>query len=409
MKAPLLLLGLHLEGRILGASKLGQEAREAHPGGIEDLGGMLACQGQELAQQLGDGRVRRAGLRRASSKEERTVSELRLEPKFFDQAALTHPCRRYEGPGAVRKLTRVEAREGFGPSDQRWAEEISGSLRSFFSQRQQELGGVAGAARGILGEELRQQVAQVLGQGGVERGNGLAEVRPQHGGGGLRLEGERARSELVKHDAERVEVAAGIDRGALGHFGGHVRERAADRAADPAGPLHEPEVHELDPAIRHHAQVFGLDVAVDEALGVNVAEGASGLDGDVPDLLGREGEGLIEGLAFDDFHGEVGRAVVEAAVIVGLHQVGMVEAGHQPELMLEMLETLRRERIARHFEGDLAIGGAILGQVDASHAPFPEEANDVVAVGNLVHGVSPARLSRAAATARRVGWSPLPC
>ncbi|MNL85587.1 hypothetical protein D3C87_2139510 [compost metagenome] len=68
MQAALLLLRFHVEDRILGAGELGQDAREAGPGALQHLGGMGARQGQELAQQLGDGRVGRAGLRRASGK-----------------------------------------------------------------------------------------------------------------------------------------------------------------------------------------------------------------------------------------------------------------------------------------------------------------------------------------------------
>ncbi len=64
--------------------------------------------------------------------------------------------------------------------------------------------------------------------GGRHRLSGDVAVHPLHRIGGR--EGQRAGQHLVERDAERIEVAAGIDRAvhAPGLLGRHVGERAGD-------------------------------------------------------------------------------------------------------------------------------------------------------------------------------------
>ena len=64
--------------------------------------------------------------------------------------------------------------------------------------------------------------------GGRHRLSGDVAVDPLHGIG--RGERQCAREHLVEHDAERVEVAAGVDRAVHppGLFGRHISERAGD-------------------------------------------------------------------------------------------------------------------------------------------------------------------------------------
>ena len=100
-----------------------------------------------------------------------------------------------------------------------------------------------------------------------------------------------AREHLVHHDADRVDVAAGVGDTARDEFGGEVRDRSEERlpgrGVRARGPG-EPEVAELDAPVVGEQHVLGLEVAVDDAGLVRGRE--AGEDGvhDVDGLLGRE-------------------------------------------------------------------------------------------------------------------------
>ena len=99
-----------------------------------------------------------------------------------------------------------------------------------------------------------------------------------------RLPGEH----LVDHGAERVDVAARIERAVAGGlFRAHVLRCAEGEArlreAVPSGLLHgerDAEVREHRFAVLQH-DVLGLDVAVDHPLAVRVVERSRHLTGDV--------------------------------------------------------------------------------------------------------------------------------
>ena len=96
-------------------------------------------------------------------------------------------------------------------------------------------------------------------------------------------EGERLRQQLVQRDAERIEIAAGIDRSvhAAGLLGRHVGERAGDDLRR-SGILalarqarRDPESGQPHAAGRVEEHVRRLDVLVNEAALVDLAERAS--------------------------------------------------------------------------------------------------------------------------------------
>ena len=110
----------------------------------------------------------------------------------------------------------------------------------------------------------------------------------------LGLEGQAPREELVEDDADRVEVAARVERIAARLLGAHVLGRAADDAgARDAGllrlgaHLREAEVDDLhEVAARAHRledDVLGLEIAVDDVLGVRFGERGERLPQDVDD------------------------------------------------------------------------------------------------------------------------------
>ena len=119
-------------------------------------------------------------------------------------------------------------------------------------------------------------------------------------GGGVAAKGQRAGGHLVEHDAEGEQVGAGVEFLAARLLGRHVGDGAQWRAGagevlvvdgseaerdrlraggDARGDLGEAEVENLGVAARGDEDVGGLDVAVDDALGVGGVEGVGDFDG----------------------------------------------------------------------------------------------------------------------------------
>ena len=147
---------------------------------------------------------------------------------------------------------------------------------------------VGRTAAGVLLEHPRGEAGEPLGerplQGQWRRG--LAQDRVDELDARVASERPAAAQHLVEHDAEREDVAAGVDPPAAGLLGRHVGERPHDLALDgavapaPRGRLvglareeaGEAEVEHLHvPALVHH-HVPGLHVAVDDAVVVGVGE-----------------------------------------------------------------------------------------------------------------------------------------
>jgi hypothetical protein len=97
-------------------------------------------------------------------------------------------------------------------------------------------------------------------------------------------------------------------------------------------------------AVGSDHDVLGLDVAVQDALAVGVAEGAADLHHDHgPDLgeLGRVvGDALLEGLALDELGDDVALAADLARVVEDLEDVLVAQLGHGVGLALEAVAGL---------------------------------------------------------------------
>jgi len=88
-----------------------------------------------------------------------------------------------------------------------------------------QVGGVARALVGHLGEEVDDEPVEVVGQLGAEHarraGHGVP-VADEDGPGVVEVERRRAGGEFVQDAAERVEVAAVVDVAAADLLRGHV-------------------------------------------------------------------------------------------------------------------------------------------------------------------------------------------
>ena len=108
---------------------------------------------------------------------------------------------------------------------------------------------------------------------------------------------------FVEHDAQAVDVAAGIDlvRRAASLLGRHVGRRAEHAAVGGhrllAGLLlGQAKVHQVRMLPRVEDDVRGLDVAMNDAVLVGVVECVGQLGGDVGRLRGRKRAALAAGL-----------------------------------------------------------------------------------------------------------------
>ncbi len=165
--------------------------------------------------------------------------------------------------------------------------------------------------------------------------------------------GSRAGQHLVGHHAERVDVAARIERFAGELLGAHVGRRAEHHAllselllllrVRRFAPSRDAEVEHLDEVCLPRAigedDVLGLQVAMDDALLVRLVERSAHLLHDLERALRRHRsaafDDLVQGLALDELHRDVERAVRGRAKVVELDGVWMLELRDRPALAVK--------------------------------------------------------------------------
>ena len=209
------------------------------------------------------------------------------------------------------------------------------------------------------------------------------------GDGGLAGERDLAGQQLVEHDAERVQVGAGIDPLALGllrrevgggpeHGSGRGDRLVADRAGDA-------EVGDLHRAVLGEHDVARLHVAVDEQVLVRVGERTADVRGDLqPAVLGQPAgvERLLQGPAADALHDDERLVAVDTGVEHD-DEVGVREPGDVARLVAEAGGEggVLAEPLAQHLDGDLTIEQPVARREHLGHAPSADHASELVAVG----------------------------
>ena len=199
--------------------------------------------------------------------------------------------------------------------------------------------------------------------------------------GQLQRLGERvhARERLVQHHAQGVEVAARIGV-PLQLLGRQVAERAQHLAHVPLLVFR----HLGDPEVRHphprsaagqlavQQDVVGLDVPVDDALGVDVVQRRQDLQRHLPDLPPVPARSRHQGAVGRVLHG------VEPLPLAGIElehpqAVGVVQPGRGAKLTLEPDQVLgRRPPGVQHLQGQHPVAPPIAGPVHGAHAPTPQ-------------------------------------
>ena len=217
----------------------------------------------------------------------------------------------------------------------------------------------------------------------------------------LPFEGQLAGGELVEDHADRVEIAAGVERAAGRLLGGHVLRRSADHVgAGEAGQvgvedLGDAEVEHLHdlvragPALRDH-DVLGLQVAVDHAARVRLRERGEHLRDQVDDArLGQRpliARHQAQVLALHVLHRDVERAVLAGPPEVEhLDRVRVVEPARRLRFTLEAADQRRvlEQRRLEHLEADVLAEREVARPVDLAHPALADERLDAKAAGDL--------------------------
>ena len=205
-----------------------------------------------------------------------------------------------------------------------------------------------------------------------------------------RLAGERqpAGQQLVRHDAERVQVRARVGRLAADLLGGQVLHRALDAArlrrlavGIRAG---QAEVGDLHRAAGRDQDVLGLDVAVDDALCVRGLEGEQRLADDLGRLRRLEPDVRVQQLArgapADELHDHVVDAV-DRAPVVDRDDVRVGEGRRRARLVAEPIDEslVSGEGSVQDLDRHLAREHGVVRAEDLAHPAGGDSLHDVIA------------------------------
>ena len=252
-------------------------------------------------------------------------------------------------------------------------------------------------------DERRQILGDV--RRGFAQGPGhLVDVHRQHLTGAPDERGA-AGEHLVQHDAKRVDVGFIVDLDAAATLlGGHVARRAHHHVGRGARlrrrlllggrlrHLGDAEVEELGPLtprqirvdVGHEHDVVGLEIAVIDALFVGGGQRRGDLPGQ-PQHLGQRQHAflllaLVERLAFEKLHHQVGGAIGQLPIVGDLNDSGVIDQVYRARFIektrrdLGLLRVLGVQDLDRH-----ATANRLLDRLEnGAHASFSELTLDAI-------------------------------
>ena len=149
-----------------------------------------------------------------------------------------------------------------------------------------------------------------------------------------------------------------------------------------AGLLGETEVEDFGVAAAGDEDVGGLDVPVDDVLGVSGVERVCDLDAEVEKEFEVESfafDEVLQGAAVEKLHDDEGLTALLADV-VNRADVGVIEGGCGFGLAAEASEGLRvaGQAFGKEFQGDGTMKAGVFGLIDDTHATAAELIQDAV-------------------------------
>ena len=216
----------------------------------------------------------------------------------------------------------------------------------------------------------------------------VQHVGHHHFGGGVGVVGRPAGEHLEKNDAQRIGVAAAVERFLAVHlFRAHVGRRADDGATGKGvgcfGHLDDAEIRQVCRARFVEENIAGFQIPVHDAHGV----GGFQSPGDAPDNPRRFGQGQRTGgdpfgqrPAGHVMHDEK-RLLAKLPEIIHRHDGRVADLDHGPRFTLKTAAKcgIMEELAGQDFDGDVAIGLRIKRQVDRGHAAAAQLAPDRIA------------------------------
>jgi hypothetical protein len=205
-------------------------------------------------------------------------------------------------------------------------------------------------------------------------------------------EGRSAGQEFIQDHPQGIDVNRRADGADLSerllrsHVTGGAQPGPAERELCSALDTGQSEVADSGCAVGFQEDVGRLQVAMNDSALVGrldrPSEGGQ-QSGRLACRLGRAGQLLGQGAAFNELHGEVWSSV-RVADVMELHDVGVLQSGHGLGLALKPRPLLWAGESAGegHLESDEAIEGQVAGLVDDAHAAAADFLQDLVA-GNL--------------------------
>ncbi len=271
-----------------------------------------------------------------------------------------------------------------------------------------QCGGVGIPPRRLLLEALQADRLDVARQARDQPRGGdrldrldLLERLQQRGG----LERRPAGQQLVQDRAQRIHVRGrsdvpGVAPGLLGrHVAGRAQHRIGLRQPRlDVQRLGQPEVGDLGRAVDLHQDIAGLQVAMDDAQLVRLADAAGQHADHRRGPVRRPGGAVEPGLQaapFDVLHLVV-HAAVAIADVIDLRDVGVMEPGDGLGLRLESDGRVPAGVVAGqdHLQRAQPVEPELPGQVHDPHAAAPQLFEDLVAGHDRPGPLRPGRLPR---------------
>ena len=215
-----------------------------------------------------------------------------------------------------------------------------------------------------------------------------AQVLDGHGHGGLPLEGQTSGKHLIEHHAGGVDIAAGVGAVTSGLLRGDVvdgAQRLLRQGLAGAGQTGDAEVRHLDAAVPQDHDVLRLDVPVDDAPAVGMAQRPHDLGDEVQRLppvhLATALHVLLQGDAVHQLHNDILR-VAAAGHVVHRHDVGVGQLGHRQRLVPEAAAEVGvlRQIVFQDLHRHHSVQAVALGLVDVGHAAAADELQYLIAV-----------------------------